>query len=128
MTNKKRVLIFFVSFICIIYIYGILHGVVYQATLDDIDSVSIDKTSFFDVNDSTKNIITRELQLDESKIYMYETVFTSKELDPLNLTDQRNENVYLMIEKPDAQYIEVYLNDQNIGSFGEKEGNASMTS
>ncbi len=126
MTNKKRVLIFFVSFICIIYIYGILHGVVYQATLDDIDSVSIDKTSFFDVNDSSKNIVTRELQLDDSKIYMYETVFTKKELGPLKLSDHHNENIYLMIEKPDAQYIEVYLNDQNIGSFGEKEGNANI--
>lgn len=126
MTNSRRVLIFFVSFICVIYLYGILHQVVYQSTLKDITSVSIDKASFFDVTNSEKNIMNRELSVDEDTTIKYQYNFSKSALDNLELSPHANENIYLMIEKPDAQYFEVQLNDINIGSFGDEHGMSNI--
>lgn len=126
MTNKRRILIFFVGFILLIYIYGVLHGVVYQSTLDQLTSVNLDKSTFFDVADPENTIQNREIQLNESKIYKYRYDFTLSELDVLDLSDYHNENIYLMIEKPDAQYIEIQLNNETIGDFGDQEGQANI--
>jgi len=126
MASKKRVLIFFVSLICILYTYGVLHGLFYQAILDDVVSVSLEKTSFFDVNDPSRTIVNRELSQGEPKVYKYKSTFKSSDLKALKLSVQRNESIYLMIEKPDVQYFTVQINDQTIGSYGEESGHSNI--
>jgi len=126
MTNKKRVVIFFVSFIGLIYLYGIINSFIYQDTLSNTQSVNIDKTSFCDIYNPELTIENRELDAGESNIYFYQYKFSKDDLKDLNLSVKQNENIYLMIEKPDANYIEAKINDQNIGSFGEVEGNSNI--
>lgn len=126
MTNTKRVLIFFVGFICLIYLYGLLHGMVYQSTLNDTTSITIDKASFFDVNDLTNNIANRELTLDDKKTIHYVYNFTRKDLDTLKFTEGVNENIYFMIEKPDAQYMAIEFNGITIGRFGDENGQSNI--
>ncbi|MBI9012420.1 MAG: hypothetical protein JEZ08_09360 [Clostridiales bacterium] len=126
MASKKRVVIFFVSFICLIYLYGILNSFTYQNTLSNTQSINLDKSSFLVVNYPELTIENRELNLGESQIYLYKYGFSKDDLKDLNLSVQHNENIYLMIEKPDANYFEVQLNNQNIGRFGEFDGNSNI--
>lgn len=126
MTSKKKVVILFVSFIGLIYLYGILNSFTYQKTISNTQSVNLDKTSFFDVNNPELTIENREVDHGESQIYMYQYDFSKDDLKDLSLSVQHNENIYLMIEKPDANYFEAQLNNQNIGCIGELEGNSNI--
>ncbi|MCH4888119.1 hypothetical protein EZV73_11080 [Acidaminobacter sp. JC074] len=126
MSRYRRVLVFFILFICFIYLYGIFYEWNYQMHTEDLNTLILDKASFYDVIDDNKNIENRELSLDEEKLHVYKYNFDKSILRQLSLNKNKNENIYLMIEKPDAQYVEVQLNDRTIGTFGSFNGRANI--
>ena len=126
MARYRKVLVFFIMFICFIYLYGIFYEWNYQMHTEDLNTVILDKSSFFDVVNAGNDIQNRELTLDEEKLYKYSYTFDESLLSDLKMNQNKNRNLYLMIEKPDAQYLEVKLNGMTIGNYGNPNGRANI--
>jgi two-component system chemotaxis sensor kinase CheA len=76
------------------------------------------------VDFSEHSIVNRELSAEEPKTHHYRIAIDKKAFDEAKKGSSTN--WYLMIEKPDAQYIEVSLNDQEVGSVGDEAGKAHL--
>jgi len=126
MKNNKRVLVFFICMISILYGLGIIHGLIYKSIVSDISAFAIDKTLFVNKHNQKLDISAKVLGYDDPTTNYYEYAFKLSDLTNIKTSDYENNNYYLMIEKPDAQYFEVAINGINIGREGDELGSANI--
>lgn len=125
MSKDKRVLTFFVCTILIIYGYGFLHDYIYQHLLASSHGVELSYDQFRNVKNQDETIQNRMLLVgeDRDRAYRGTVSFDALKTDDLRRTGS---NRYLMIEKPDVQYLKVFLNGQELGDVGDELGRSNL--
>lgn len=126
MAQKKHVKIFFIVFILCVYAYSFLHTGLFDIKNNDVETVVFEKSKFYEMNDSAIDISNVEIFEDDDKTLTYIYHFNTKELKSLNLDEDQSGNIYLLIEKPDTQYMEVRINGYSLGFEGQSNGQASL--
>jgi len=114
--------------ILMIYIFGNFQGFLYELKISSLDAIQLDKNQFIASENSALNIQNRQLTAEDKLSYTYVYEF-SKAIFEGRLIEGRapnRPNWYLFIEKPDAQYFEVQLNNEMIGKRGQTSGNANL--
>jgi HPt (histidine-containing phosphotransfer) domain-containing protein len=128
MQKQKTGLVFFIVIILLIYTLGNLQGVIYEIKKSSLDIIYLDKNDFREIDNPELTIQNRQLTKDDRHSYTYVLPFNNS-LFENRLTEGRaptRPNWYLLIEKPDANYFEVQLNNQIIGKRGQLSGNANL--
>lgn len=128
MQKQKNGLIFFVVVITLVFIVGNLQGIFYETTKDSLGGIILDKGLFVADQKPELTIENRQLNTTDSHSYKYQYAF-DKSLFGDRLLKGRvpvRPNWYLLIEKPDCQYLEVQLNNQIIGKYGQSSGKANL--
>lgn len=128
MQRQKTGLIFFVVVITFVFIVGNMQGFLYESQKESLNSIKLDKSLFIANNTSELTIENRQLSEKDEFTYKYIYSF-SKALFEERLLKGRvpvSPNWYLLIEKPDCQYLEVQLNNQIIGKYGQRSGKANL--
>lgn len=127
MKKKNRIMGVFITVIFLIFIYGIVHDYLYDYRVSISPGINLSKEDVRDMSFPKYDINNRAIGRGEEKIKYYKATFFSDQLGQ-NLSDDNAvmKNWYLMIEKPDAQYMEVELNGELIGTFGETSGRANL--
>lgn len=105
-----------------------MQGYIYEMKKTSLDTIVLNKDSFTEKDIASLTIQNRALTQPEKHMYHYEYRFT-KELFADRLIQGRapvRPNWYLIIEKPDCQYLDVQLNNQSIGMKGQLSGQANL--
>lgn len=125
--KKNRILGVFITVIFLIFTYGLLHDYLYDYRVSISEGINIPKETIKDISFPQYDIANRAIGHHEEKMKYYEAKFLSANLGN-NFSDENAimKNWYLMIEKPDAQFMEVELNGELIGTYGELSGRANL--
>lgn len=127
MRNQNKVLGVFITIIIFIFTYGIVEDYLYDYHIKVSDAIELPKTDFIDMIAPNHTMIDREIEEGEALTRHYKMQFDGKILDPLiDASSNDKDYVYLMLEKPDAQYFEVNLNGITLDTYGEKSGKANL--
>jgi HPt (histidine-containing phosphotransfer) domain-containing protein len=127
MKNKRRVFGVFIVIIIMLFIYGVVHDYVYNQRITMSDAIEFDKSDFVDMAFPKYSAENRELNQGEEFLRHYRITFDKERFGHL-LSDYKaqSRHWYLVLEKPDAQYVEVMLNNHLLGSLGAKNGRANL--
>lgn len=127
MRNQNKVLGVFITIIILIFIYGIVQDYLYDYHIKVSDAIELPKTDFIDMTAPNHTIVNRELQSGEALTRYYKTEFNKKMLEPLLQEHSLDKTyLYLMLEKPDAQYFQVDLNGMTLDAYGDRYGKANL--
>jgi len=127
MDNRKKGIYFFTCAIVLIFLLAIIQEIIYANHLEKDGIIKLDKSDFRDIHMPEYDINSRSLKKNEEYRHVYaidlsESVFTDK----LSDDDTASNNWYIMIEKPDSNYLGIRLNNHTLGEVGDKEGRANL--
>ena len=127
MKNRRKVLGVFIVIILLIFSYGMIYGYLYAHRVNISDGINLPKEAFVDMAFPQYDINNRALKSLEEKNRYYDIEFTRDKFEG-QLSSHVNDKPdwYLMIEKPDAQFMEVKLNGQLLATYGEETGRANL--
>lgn len=127
MTKKNKILGVFTAVILMLFAYGVIHSAIYDKTIAESSAIELPKESFVDIAFPKYDINNRALVQGEEKLRHYKVQFSGDVLkQQLIKSGYGKDKFYIMMEKPDAQYLEVTLNDRITDSFGDLSGRANL--
>jgi two-component system chemotaxis sensor kinase CheA len=127
MKKKNKILGVFTAVILMLFAYGVIHSGIYDRIIAESRAIELSKESFVDIAFPKYDINNRALVHGEEKLRHYKVQFSGDVLKKqLIESAYGKDKFYIMIEKPDAQYLEVTLNDRVIDSFGDLSGRANL--
>lgn len=127
MVKTKNSLIFIITMILFIFIVSQVYEHYYGILLNESATLTIDKSEFIDLDTNDNDISNRQLDPEESKLKIYEAiipmeVFEKAFADQYELTP----NWFIMIEKPDCQYLEIQINNNVVETIGKINGKSNL--